>query len=79
MPGAVIEPLYLSDPFEGSIADTPADQQIIAGAIAGAVEQFLVDGPGRSATPGTGGSCADSERFVDACPVAALLKADGTP
>jgi len=41
MPGAVIEPLYLTDPFEGTIAANPADQRIIAGGIAGAVEQFL--------------------------------------
>ncbi|HEY4928792.1 MAG TPA: N-acetylmuramoyl-L-alanine amidase [Acidimicrobiales bacterium] len=41
MPGAVIEPLYLTDPFEGSIAATPGDQQVIAKGIAAAVEQFL--------------------------------------
>jgi hypothetical protein len=42
MPGAVIEPLYLTDPFEASIAATAADQVIVAGGIASAVEQFLV-------------------------------------
>lgn len=41
MPGAVIEPLYLSDPFEGSIAATPDDQQVIAGGIATAIERYL--------------------------------------
>ena len=41
MPGAVIEPLYLTDPFEGTIAADPADQHVIAGGIAAAVEQFL--------------------------------------
>ncbi len=41
MPGAVIEPLYLSDPFEGSIAVNGADQQVIAQGIASAVEKFL--------------------------------------
>ncbi len=30
MPGAVIEPLYLTDPFEGSIADTSHGQSVIA-------------------------------------------------
>ena len=30
MPGAVIEPLYLTDPFEGSIADTAHGQMVIA-------------------------------------------------
>jgi len=41
MPGAVIEPLYLTDPFEGSIADTSVGQESIARGIAGALEQFL--------------------------------------
>jgi N-acetylmuramoyl-L-alanine amidase len=41
MPGAVIEPLYLTDPFEASIAVTPADQQVIAQGMATAIEQFL--------------------------------------
>ena len=45
MPGAVIEPLYLTDPFEGSIAANPADQQIIAHGIATAVEQYLAPVP----------------------------------
>jgi N-acetylmuramoyl-L-alanine amidase len=42
MPGALIEPLYLTDPFEGSIADTRHGQSIIARGIATAIEQFLV-------------------------------------
>jgi N-acetylmuramoyl-L-alanine amidase len=41
MPGAVIEPLYLTDPFEGSIAAGRHGQQVIAQGIARAVEQFL--------------------------------------
>ncbi len=41
MPGAVIEPLYLTDPYEGSIAASPLGQQAIAGGIATAVEQYL--------------------------------------
>lgn len=41
MPGAVIEPLYLTDPFEGSIAVDPSDQQVIAQGIAKAVESYL--------------------------------------
>jgi N-acetylmuramoyl-L-alanine amidase len=45
MPGAVIEPLYLTDPFEGSIAANPADQQVIANGIATAVEQYLAPAP----------------------------------
>jgi N-acetylmuramoyl-L-alanine amidase len=45
MPGAVIEPLYLTDPFEGSIAANPADQQVVANGIATAVEQYLAPPP----------------------------------
>jgi N-acetylmuramoyl-L-alanine amidase len=41
MPGAVIEPLYLTDPFEGTIADTPADQRIMAQGYARAVEDYF--------------------------------------
>jgi N-acetylmuramoyl-L-alanine amidase len=41
MPGAVIEPLYLTDPFEGSIADSTAGQTVIARGIASAIEHFL--------------------------------------
>jgi N-acetylmuramoyl-L-alanine amidase len=41
MPGAVIEPLYLTDPYEGSIADSARGQQVIAQGIASAVEQYL--------------------------------------
>jgi N-acetylmuramoyl-L-alanine amidase len=41
MPGALIEPLFLTDPFEASIADSKIGQHTIAGGIALAVEQFL--------------------------------------
>jgi N-acetylmuramoyl-L-alanine amidase len=41
MPGAVIEPLYLTDPFEGSIADSSRGQRVMAQGIASAVEKFL--------------------------------------
>jgi N-acetylmuramoyl-L-alanine amidase len=41
MPGAVIEPLYLTDPFEGTIADTPANQSVIAKGVADAIEAYL--------------------------------------
>ncbi len=41
MPGAVIEPLYLTDPFEGSLAASPTNQEVIAQGIAQGVEQFL--------------------------------------
>jgi N-acetylmuramoyl-L-alanine amidase len=41
MPGAVIEPLYITDPFEGSIADSPSGQKAVASGIATAVEQYF--------------------------------------
>jgi N-acetylmuramoyl-L-alanine amidase len=52
MPGAVVEPLYLTDPFEGSIAATTADQQVIAHGLATAVEQFLAPPPKPAAAAG---------------------------
>jgi N-acetylmuramoyl-L-alanine amidase len=41
MPGAVIEPLFLTDPFEGTIADNTADQKVVANGVAAAVEQYF--------------------------------------
>ena len=41
MPGALIEPLYITDPFEGSIANTPHGQMVLARGMASAIEQFL--------------------------------------
>jgi hypothetical protein len=41
MPGAVIEPLYITDAFEGSIANSTDGQMVIARGIATAVEQDL--------------------------------------
>jgi N-acetylmuramoyl-L-alanine amidase len=41
MPGALIEPLYLTDPFEGSIADSTHGQMVMARGMATALEQFL--------------------------------------
>jgi N-acetylmuramoyl-L-alanine amidase len=41
MPGALIEPLFITDPFEGSIADSPGGQHVIARGIARAVEQYF--------------------------------------
>ena len=45
MPGALIEPLFITDPFEGSIADSAAGQQVIAGGLAQAVEQYFAPPP----------------------------------
>jgi N-acetylmuramoyl-L-alanine amidase len=44
MPGAVVEPLYITDPFEGSIAASARGQKAIAAGIASAVEKFLSGG-----------------------------------
>jgi hypothetical protein len=50
MPGAVIEPLYLTDPFEGSIANSTPGQMVIAQGIARAIEQFLTPAPAKGST-----------------------------
>ncbi len=41
MPGALIEPLFITDPFEGTIAASAAGQEAIAQGVADAVEQYL--------------------------------------
>jgi N-acetylmuramoyl-L-alanine amidase len=56
MPGAVIEPLYLTDPFEGTIADSTQGQMVIAQGIARAVETFLAPAPAKGATTTTSGT-----------------------
>ncbi|HEX3460644.1 MAG TPA: N-acetylmuramoyl-L-alanine amidase [Acidimicrobiales bacterium] len=52
MPGAVIEPLYLTDPFEGSIADSVSGQAAIAGGISSAIDQYLAPAPATSGAVG---------------------------
>jgi N-acetylmuramoyl-L-alanine amidase len=41
MPGALIEPLFLTDPFEASIAASDTGQQLIAEGVADAVGQYF--------------------------------------
>lgn len=41
MPGALIEPLFVTDPFEATIAASATGQHVIAGGIARAVEQYF--------------------------------------
>jgi N-acetylmuramoyl-L-alanine amidase len=41
MPGALIEPLFITDPFEGTIADSGTGQQAIAHGVAEAVGQYF--------------------------------------
>jgi N-acetylmuramoyl-L-alanine amidase len=54
MPGVVVEPLYITDPFEGSIADSATGQRVIAQGTADAVEQYLAPPPSKGATSSTG-------------------------
>jgi len=44
MPGALIEPLFITDPFEGSIAASRRGQEVIAGALAKGIEQYFAAG-----------------------------------
>jgi N-acetylmuramoyl-L-alanine amidase len=41
MPGALVEPLFISDPFEATIAASDQGQQVIAHGLAEAVEQYF--------------------------------------
>lgn len=45
MPGALIEPLFITDPVEGSIAASPIGQQAIAAGLAEAAEQYFAAPP----------------------------------
>ena len=47
MPGALIEPLFLTDPFEGSIAASREGQEVIAHGLANAVERYFASGYAR--------------------------------
>jgi N-acetylmuramoyl-L-alanine amidase len=44
MPGALVEPLFITDPFEGSIAASSRGQRVIATGLAHAVEQYFAPG-----------------------------------
>jgi N-acetylmuramoyl-L-alanine amidase len=41
MPGALIEPLFITDPFEGTIAASSSGQQTIARGLAQAIEEYF--------------------------------------
>jgi N-acetylmuramoyl-L-alanine amidase len=45
MPGALIEPLFITDPAEGSIASSRTGQHAIARGLAAAVEQYFASAP----------------------------------
>ncbi|HEX4126310.1 MAG TPA: N-acetylmuramoyl-L-alanine amidase [Acidimicrobiales bacterium] len=55
MPGALIEPLFITDPYEGSIADSASGQQVMAGGLAQAIAQYFAPTP-------PGGSHAEADR-----------------
>jgi N-acetylmuramoyl-L-alanine amidase len=56
VPAALIEPLYLTNPPEASLADSAAGQEAIARGLANAAEQFLVPPTvGMAEDPATGG------------------------
>ena len=61
MPGALIEPLFITDPFEGSIADSPSGQQAIAGGLAQAVEQYF-DPPAAGKNSEEGGRASTTRK-----------------
>jgi N-acetylmuramoyl-L-alanine amidase len=52
MPGVVVEPLYITDPFEATVAGSSRGQSAIALGIASAITQFLR--PAHSSTSTTG-------------------------
>jgi N-acetylmuramoyl-L-alanine amidase len=41
MPGVVVEPLYITDPFEATLAASASGQKTIAGGIAKAIEEYF--------------------------------------
>jgi N-acetylmuramoyl-L-alanine amidase len=45
MPGALIEPLFISDRFEGTIASSAHGRQVIAAGLARAIEQYFAGSP----------------------------------
>ena len=73
MPGALIEPLFIIDPFEVCLAASPSRQELIAGGggLAQAVEQFFVP-----ASPQAG---ANSEAGRQAHPHAKGRSRSGDP
>jgi hypothetical protein len=50
MPGALIEPLFITDPFEGTVAASASGQQIVAGGLAQAIAQYFA--PAAHGAPG---------------------------
>ena len=57
MPGALIEPVFITDPFEGFMVDSPAGQQVIAGGLAEAIDQYFASAPTRRVSGKGGATC----------------------
>ena len=53
MPGALIEPLFITDPYEGTQAASASGQEVIAGGLAQAIEQYFVPVPPGEQNSGT--------------------------
>jgi N-acetylmuramoyl-L-alanine amidase len=53
MPGALIEPLFVTDPYEGGLAASTAGQEVIAGGLAQAIDQYFAPAPRPGATTTT--------------------------
>ena len=49
MPGALIEPLFITDPYEGTLAASSSGQEVIARGLALAIGQYLASSPGTRA------------------------------
>jgi N-acetylmuramoyl-L-alanine amidase len=47
MPGALVEPLFITDPFERSIAASSRGQRVIAAGLSRAIEQYFAHGLAR--------------------------------
>jgi len=52
MPGALIEPLFITDPYEGSVANSALGQRVMASGLTAAVEQYFGPAP-KKAAPST--------------------------
>jgi N-acetylmuramoyl-L-alanine amidase len=53
MPGTVVEPVFITDPFEATVADSSTGQEAVARGIAEAVERFLSPKTSPSTTAAT--------------------------
>ena len=58
MPGALIEPLFITDPFEATLAASAQGEQVIAEGLAQAVEQYFAPNPNPSADTGQNSEAA---------------------